>query len=200
MNIGEILKDLRNEKGVPQQTVADYLGISKQGYGLYETGKREPNHDTLIKLCEFFDVTMDFLFGISNDNSKAVRVPVLGKVQAGIPIEAIEEIIDYEEITKDTAAEGEYFGLVVRGNSMEPKFSDGDVVIVRKQPDVDNGEIAIVLINGEDSTMKKIKKTNDGVMLIPNNPDFDVIFYSNKEIIEKNVTIIGKVVELRAKF
>lgn len=95
---------------------------------------------------------------------------------------------------------GEYFALQIRGNSMEPKFSAGDVVIVRKQSDVNSGDIAVVLVNGDDATIKKIKKRPDGVMLIPNNPEFEPMFYSNQEIEELPVVVLGKVVELRAKF
>ena len=131
---------------------------------------------------------------------KGVEIPVLGYVQAGIPMDAIEDIIDYEEIPESMARSGEYFALQIRGNSMEPKFSAGDVVIVRKQSDVNSGDIAVVLVNGDDATIKKIKKRPDGVMLIPNNPEFEPMFYSNQEIEELPVVVLGKVVELRAKF
>lgn len=87
-----------------------------------------------------------------------IRIPVLGRVAAGIPIDAIEEIIDWEDISATAATDGEYFGLVIKGRSMEPKISDGDTVIVRKQPDVRDGEIAVVLVNGDEGTVKKIKK------------------------------------------
>ena len=79
-------------------------------------------------------------------------------------------------------------------------MSDGDVVIVRKQEDVDNGDIAIVLVNGDEATVKKIKKFDGGINLIPTNPEYDVITYTNNEIISLPVRIIGKVVELRANF
>ncbi|MGM9621735.1 MAG: LexA family protein, partial [Butyricicoccus porcorum] len=94
---------------------------------------------------------------------------------------------------------GEHFGLRVRGQSMEPRILEGDVIIVRKQEDVDSGDTAIVLVNGYEATVKKIKKTDEGIALIPNNPAFDTIFYSNREIVELPVQILGKVVELRGK-
>lgn len=131
----------------------------------------------------------------------ALRVPVLGYVAAGIPIEAIEDIIDYEELDPKEYRDGaEYFGLQIKGSSMEPKFSEGDVVIVRKQPDVDSGQIGIVCINGDHATCKKIKKTPEGVVLISTNPAYEPIFYSNEEIASIPITILGRVVELRAKF
>lgn len=132
---------------------------------------------------------------------QALRIPVLGYVAAGIPIEAIEDIIDYEELDPKEYRDGaEYFGLQIKGASMEPRFTDGDVVIVRKQPDVDSGQIGIVCINGDHATCKKIKKTPEGVMLISTNPAYEPIFYSNEEIASIPITILGRVVELRAKF
>ena len=98
------------------------------------------------------------------------------------------------------ATSGDYFALQVRGRSMEPRMKEGDVVIIRQQPDVDNGDIAIVLVNGNDATIKKIGKSSEGIMLVPTNPAFEPIFYNNREIMELPVKILGKVVELRAKF
>ena len=125
---------------------------------------------------------------------------MLGRVQAGMPVEAIEEILDYEEITEDMAKTGDFFGLVVRGESMEPKFSDGDIVIVRQQSDIESGNIAVVIVNGQDATIKKVKKTDGGLLLQPTNPAFKAIFYSAEEVSSLPVEIIGRVVELRAKF
>ena len=88
----------------------------------------------------------------------------------------------------------------VKGSSMEPRIREGDVVIVRKQEDVNTGDTAVVLVNGDSATVKRIKKEPGGISLIPNNPAYDVKFYSNAEIITTPVTIIGRVVELRGKF
>lgn len=134
------------------------------------------------------------------DRDGYIHIPVLGRVAAGIPIDAIEEIIDWEDISADMAAGGaEYFGLQIKGDSMEPKISDGDIVIVRKQPDVDSGEIAVVLVNGDDATVKRVKKSAAGITLISNNPAYDPMFYSNEDIEKLPVAILGRVVELRAK-
>ena len=133
-------------------------------------------------------------------NKSGVRIPVYGSVAAGIPIEAITDIEDYEEITEDMASTGEFAALRIKGRSMEPRFTEGDVVIVRLQNTIESGDIAVVIVNGDEATCKKIKKTPEGVMLISTNPDFEPMFYTNKEIEEKPVRIWGKVVELRAKF
>ena len=134
-----------------------------------------------------------------NSKRKGVTINVLGRVAAGIPIEAIEEIIDTEEITEELARTGNFFGLQIHGNSMEPRIYEGDVVIVRQQDDADSGDVVIAMINGDDATCKRLRKYRDGIELIPNNPSYEPMFFSNDEIMTKPVKIIGKVVELRGK-
>lgn len=178
------------------------LNIGQSTVNSWCIGVSIPRMDKIKMLADYFNVNISDLIETRKFNRKieGVKIPVLGKVQAGIPVEAIEEILDYEEITDNLARTGEFFGLQIRGNSMEPRFIDGDVVIVRKQSDVESGEIAVVLVNSEDATIKKIKKINGGIMLIPTNVSYEPIFYSDKDIKELPVVIIGKVVELRAKF
>lgn len=133
--------------------------------------------------------------------SKGVRIPVLGNVAAGVPIEAIQEILDYEEITPELAKTGEFFALKIHGASMEPRMVEGDVVIVKRQDDVDSGDIAIVLVNGNDATVKRIRKQASGITLIATNTSvYEPHYYSNEEIANLPVKILGRVVELRAKF
>jgi repressor LexA len=115
-------------------------------------------------------------------------------------VEAVEEVLDYEEITPQMAATGEFFALRIRGQSMEPRMLDGDVVIVRQQNDINSGEVGVFLVNGDEATVKKARKQDDGILLIPYNSDFDSMFYSNDAIEQLPVRVIGKVVELRGKF
>ena len=129
-----------------------------------------------------------------------VTINVLGRVAAGAPIEAIEAIIDTEEITEEMAATGEFFGLQINGDSMEPKMSKGDVVIVRQQDDAESGDTVIVTVNGTDATCKRLRKYRDGIELISTNPSYGPMFFTNEDIENKPVKIIGKVVELRCKF
>lgn len=192
------LAELRKARGLTQQELAKYTGLNRTRISNYELGIREPNFETQELLADFFNVTLDCL--MDRENSSNNIIPVFGRIVAGIPLEAVEEIIDYEEIPQSMAKNGEYFALQIKGNSMEPKFSEGDVVIVRKQEDVDNGDIAIVLVNGNDATVKKIKKFVGGINLIPTNSEYEVITYTADEIEKLPVLIIGKVVELRAKF
>lgn len=197
------IKLLRKAKNIKQADLAKAISVSQSALSGYETGKYEADTDTYKRLADFFGVTLDYLLG--GDPSAAgrkgyIRVPVLGRVAAGIPIDAIEEIIDWEDISAASAGDGEYFGLQIKGHSMEPKISDGDVVIVRRQPDVDSGDIAVVLVNGDDATVKRVKKGPQGVTLIPSNPAYEPMYYSNDEIESLPVQILGRVVELRAKF
>lgn len=215
------LKALRLSKELSQQVLADKIGISKSSVNMYERGEREPGIETLEAFADFFNVDMNYLLGkddvirnrifvsyrsdshdhtLANNPSIVTQIPVFGSVAAGIPIEAITDIEDYEEITEDLARTGEFAALRIKGNSMEPKFSAGDVVIVRLQENADNGDIAIVLVNGDEATCKKIKRTPEGIMLISTNPAYEPMFYSNRDIEEKPVRIWGKVIELRAKF
>lgn len=199
------LKNLRAKKQVSQQEISCYLGITRQAYSNYENGNRSPDNETLLKLAEYFDTSVDVILRGEEKKSFSSSksgpwIPVLGRVQAGIPVEAVEDIIDYEQITTDMAEQGEYFALQIHGESMEPRFAEGDVVIVRKQTCVESGDIGVVLVNGDEATIKKIKKGPEGLMLIPSNPAYEPMFYSNEEIEKKPVRILGKVVELRAKF
>ena len=193
-----ILKSLRKRKGISQTELALKLGVSKSAVSMYEVGERMPDYEMMKAIACIFDVDINYLYGITDKNP--ARIPVYGSVAAGIPLEAITDIEDYEEITEEMAKSGKYAALKIKGSSMEPRFTEGDVVIVRLQEDVDNGDIAIVLVNGDEATCKKIKKTPEGVMLISTNPAYEPMFYSNREIEEKPVRIWGKVVELRAKF
>lgn len=135
-----------------------------------------------------------------NTKKAGVSIPVLGRVAAGLPIEAIEDIIDTEEISEEMAATGNFFGLKIHGDSMEPRISSGDVVIVRQQDDAESGDIVIATVNGTDATCKRLRKYRDGIELISNNPAYKPMFFSNEEIVEIPVRILGRVVELRGKF
>lgn len=131
---------------------------------------------------------------------KGKWINVYGHIAAGIPIEAIEDIVDQEQISENMAMHGEYIALQVKGDSMEPKISDGDTVIIRLQDTIENGEIAAVYVNGNDVTLKRVRMEENGIWLIGNNPAFTPIFYSKKQCAELPVRILGKMVELRAKF
>lgn len=153
-------------------------------------------------LSQIFDVSTDVLIGRSAipTPSGGIRIPVLGNVAAGIPIEAVTDIVDYEEIDATMAKTGDYFGLRIKGSSMEPRMREGDVVIVRKQDTADTGDVVVVLVNGDSATVKKIKFGETGITLLPTNPAYEPLFFDRHEVETLPVRVIGKVVELRAKF
>ena len=212
MYLGKNIRYLRIKKGYSQDYLAEKLGYkSFTTIQKWESGASEPPIKKLKELSEIFNVDMDDLNNIdlqansseylkSNHSSKkGVVIPVLGSVAAGIPIEAIEDIIDTEEIPQEMAATGKFFGLKIKGDSMEPDIHDGDVVIIRQQEDAENGETVIACVNGDTATCKRLRKYKDGIELISNNPSYKPMFFSNKDISEKPVTILGRVVELRRK-
>lgn len=199
------LKELRELKGLKQKDIAQLIGKTVQAYSLYERGERNIDNDTLKLLSNFYKVTTDYLLNAESDNARqrkktGVKIPVLGCVAAGIPIEAITEIIDYEEISESMAQTGEFFALIAKGDSMNPTIVDGDILIVRKQDMVEEGQTAIILVDGDDATVKRIHCTNSGVTLIGDNPAvFPPHFYTKEEIETLPVRIIGRVVEIRRK-
>ena len=197
----EQLKVLRKKAAMTQAEIATRIGVDRSTYAKYENGQSEPNFEMTQKLASLFGVTVDFLIGNPPaEGTSGVWVPVLGDVAAGVPIEAIENVVDYEEIDAALAATGEFFGLRVKGASMAPRILEGDVVIVRKQDDAETGDTAVVLVNGDSATVKKIKKMPDGIQLIPTNPAYDPMYYTAAEVEALPVRILGRVIELRGKF
>ena len=199
------LSEMMQRENINQVELSRIIGVSESTVGKWILCKSMPRMGIIQKLADHFHVGKSyFLEEAPKDSSptgRGVRIPVLGRVVAGIPIEAVEEILDYEEITPELAATGEFFALQVRGSSMEPTLRDGDVVIVKKQPTVDSGDIAIVLVNGNDAAVKEIKESPAGITLIGHNVAvYTPHFYSNHDIESLPIQIIGKVVEMRRKF
>ena len=175
---------------------------------MYETGASEPDLQTLELIANFFGVTVDFLIGREVDNNvrgarltrSVVKVPVFGTIPAGIPIEMIEDtfIEDEEEIPAEWLKGGhKFFCLKVRGESMMPRFEDGDTLILKQQEDCENGDYCAVSINHTECTFKKVLKKAEGITLQPLNPAFEPMFFSNKEVKELPITILGVVKEVR---
>lgn len=200
----ERLKALCRENGITVTALLKELDLSPSKGTAWKNGAT-PKGDKLLKIAERFQVTTDFLLGDDKtkstpQNREVLRIPVFGKVAAGVPMAAIEDILDYEEVWKDEYSDGEYMALQIKGSSMEPKFSEGDVVIVKLQPDVDSGQIAVMIINGDEATVKRLVKHKEGIALVSTNPTYDPMYFSNKEIEELPIKVFGRVVELRAKF
>lgn len=186
-----------------QSDLVNDLNLNKSTVSTWINGTKMPRMNKVEQLALYFGIEKSDLLEEKNisssmEQSRAVRIPVLGRVVAGIPIDAIQEVLDYEEITPELAATGEFFALKVKGDSMLPKLEDGDIVIVKKQEDVETGDVAIVLVNGNDATIKQVKKVQGGIMLFGFNTDvYEPHFYSDQQIQLLPVSILGKVVESR---
>lgn len=200
------LRQLRTERGISQQALANSLGdISKSSINMYERGEREPGLEMLEAIADFFNVDMDFLLGKSNIPNKARsrvfppdniipmpemrKIPLIGCIACGAPILAEEHIEDYIDIPKHIHAD---FALTCKGDSMiNARIFDGDIVYIRKQDTVENGEIAAVLIEDE-ATLKRVRLFDDHISLEPENPQYRPIVYWGDEM--NSVRILGKAV------
>ena len=187
------------------------IKFSKSHLSQYVNGKSNPDNEKIFLLSKVFGVTEAWLLGynvpryerIENtgpQTPQGLKIPVLGTVAAGIPISAVEEILDYEEVPQSWKNQGEFFGLRIKGDSMKPDINHGDTVIVRKQSTANNGDMVITLVNGDDVTCKKFEKLDNGIILISNNSEYSPMYFSNEEVVTKPVVILGRVVELRRKF
>jgi len=207
------LRNLLHLRRLSQKEVASAIGVIPQTFNRWVQGLSLPRMDKVQKLADYFNVRKSALIDplpIENESNQtitsqdrrttAVRIPVLGDVAAGIPISAIEDIIDWEEITEQLASTGEFFGLRIQGDSMAPRICDGDVVIVRQQSDAETGDIVIVRVDHERATCKRLRKYADGaVELISLNPSYEPMFFAKEELDDDYVVIVGVVVELRGK-
>lgn len=192
-----IIRILRVNKGWTQAQLAQECGVHQTAVSQWECGRTQPDRDALAALSLAFGVTVDALLG---SEPAHIRVPILGYVRAGAPLEAIENNLGYEEISAEMASHGEHFALTIRGESMLPRFCPGDTVIVRRQSEVGSGDIAVALIDGQDTTVKKVIKKGTSIMLVPLNPDYEPLVFSPDSSGALPLSFLGKVVELRARF
>lgn len=196
------IKYYLKENDITQTEMCNTLGFKMSTVSDWLHARTYPRIDKIELMANYFGVEKSDLVEKHNPAStkNGVTINVLGRVAAGIPIDCIEDIIDTEEITQGMASTGEFFGLQIHGDSMEPRMKEGDVVIVRKQDDAESDSIVIAIVNGNEATCKRLKKYSDGIALISTNPAYEPMYFSNQEIIDKPVRIIGVVKELRAKF
>lgn len=197
---GRIIKNLLDMKSINQKDLADMTGITEATISRYINGTREPKGSLLRLIADKLNVSVDYLMGMEGANNGKYLIPVFSQVAAGNPIFASDEIIDYEEIPIEWKDKGEFFAVRLKGDSMLPRFAEGDVVIVRKQDSVDSGDLAIVLVNGDEATFKKVELLDNGIVLIAlNSAVYTPKVYTNDDIERLLVRIIGKVVEARIK-
>lgn len=214
---GKNLKIIRKQRCLTLEKLAELYNSSFPGSGMskgtlskYESGKQEPMISTVGKLAKILNISTDVLMGnelYHSDpvpgesmpyNPKVHKIPILGKISAGLPLYAEEHIEDYTYTELNGGAE--YFALRVKGDSMNAaKINDGDILIIRRQEKVENGEIAVVMVNKENATVKRFKKDKNIVQLIPQsfNPEHNIQIYDLKS---DEIRILGKVVECKIKF
>lgn len=187
--------------GENQPDIAEVLGVTKSAVNSYFTGTKMPRMDRIKKLAEHFGCNVSDLIDDKTveDQITAVAIPVLGTVPAGVPIEAVQDILGYEEIPKIMADTGEFFCLRVEGNSMYPLLYSGETIVIRKQETADNGDIVVALVDNDDTTVKRLKKVSDGIILEAENPEYNSLYFNEKQIRNEKVKIIGKAVESRKK-
>lgn len=209
--IGQRIKELRLGHNMTGSELGLKLNITRNAVSQWETDKRVPTSSMLAQIAKLFNVTTDYLLGrepIPNDTkseinyaiplTSGVRIPVLGSIVAGIPNTAVTEYDEWIEISQSLAMRGEYFALRIKGDSMEPTLFDSDIVVIRQQPDVEDGEIAAVSIAGNEATIKRIYHRSDGIDIVGDNVRaFPRMFYSNHDIATLPVRIMGKAVEVR---
>lgn len=208
-NFGSILKNLRTSRGITQGELATMLDVSRSTVGMYETGGREPDFETMEAIADIFNVDMDYLMGrtqverkhpISPPRKKIppgfqplpeiTKVPLIGTIACGTPITAEENV---ERMVCVPAKWRATFTLTCEGSSMEPKIHDGDLVAIRSQPTVENGEVAAVRIDGE-ATLKRVYLHENFIELRAENPAYTSIILTKEEM--NTVTIEGKAVGL----
>lgn len=178
------------------------LDLSSATVSSWCNGKKLPRMGKIQMLADYFHIEKSDLLEEKKTldySKKAVTINVLGSVAAGIPFEAVENIVDTEEISEELAKTGTFFGLKIKGDSMEPRICNGDVVIVKQQDDAESGDIVIALVNGDEATCKRLTKYAGGIGLISLNSKYEPMMFSEDDVINKPVKIIGKVVELRGK-
>lgn len=204
----ERFQKIINEMDLKVADVAKATGIRNGVFSDWKMGRYTPKADKIKKIADFLGVSPEYLLGqtdlkyasTSFLGEGVARIPVVGDVAAGYPIFANEEILGYEEIDERYLQQGKIFGLRIAGDSMEPEIKKGSVAIVRSQPDADSGDIVIVKINGEEAICKRLKKHNNGISLLSNNPSYTPIFFTVNEVANLPVSIIGKVLEVRTRY
>ena len=199
----ERLRYYLNKYEMTQKELAKRLGVGTTSVYNWSNGIKTPRMDKVDAMCEIFNCQRSDLMQEPPSQKfktyKSVKIPVLGAVAAGEPIDAIENVEGWEDIPEDWTKHGEYFALRIQGHSMSPDIRDGDVVIVKVQPVVENGEIAIVCVNGESATCKRLKRYETELCLIPINSEYETLRFTPEEVNTLPVTILGRVIEIRRK-
>lgn len=199
--IAENIRHYMDIQNKSRNQICEDLGIKYTTFSDWVNGEKYPRIDKIELMANYFGIQKSDLVEKRRTDqtvSKSIRIPVYGKVAAGIPMDAIENIVDYEEIPDSWS--GEYAALKVKGDSMAPRIQDGDTLIIKVQDDAESGDVVVAFINGEEATVKKLIKKPDGIVLQPYNPAYEPMYFSADQAETIPVKIWGKVVENRQKY
>ena len=191
------IKECRVERGLSQQRLADLVGVHQTAVSQWEKGRTAPDKQSLLRLSAALGVSADRLLGADGGER---GIPVLGYVRAGAPNEASQQVLGYESRGGLGFPSEELFALRIRGDSMEPRFAEGDTVIVRRTDEVKNGSICVVLVGPAEATVKKADIHNGIITLTALNPAYEPLVFTPEQVESLPVKIIGRVIELRARF
>lgn len=203
MAIGNYIRNLRTARGLSQEELGKMVGVQRAAVQKWESGKTTNlKRETIKKLAEFFGVSPAAFIAesikASDIDESHIHVPVYGYIPAGIPMEAIEDILGYEDIPADWARGNKsFFALKIKGDSMYPNYLDGDVVIFEKTDTAESGKDVAVFISNLEATFKRLERTLEGITIRPLNPSYPPRTFTNSEIISLPVRILGVARELR---
>lgn len=209
-NFAKNLKIIREKRKISQEALSSKIGVDRSTIGYWENGKADPSMLNVINLSDVLNIPVTSLIGgdfSSNDisdieNDDIIMIPVYGTIKAGIPIEAQEDIIDYIDIPKSWVKGGkQFYGLKISGDSMFPKYLENDYVVFEKNDDTalfNNKDVAI-MINGTESTFKKLLVNDNGIVLQPYNSAYDIMMFSKEEVESLPIKVVGIAREKRTK-
>lgn len=204
--LGDRIKELRLINDMTQKDLADFLGVTPKAVSFYELNQREPSTDIILKMAQKFNVSTDYLYGRSDiaqlpgyigTVSENKKIPIIGSVKCGTNGLAFEYLDGYVSI--DNSFSGNVVAFRCKGDSMKGVgINDGDIAIVRQQDDVESGELAVVVVNGDEGTLKRVRKFDGGIILEAANPDYPPRVFTGEDL--NIIKIMGKVLETRKKF
>lgn len=202
--LGNQLRKLRKARGMTQTDLAKQLGITQQAITRWENDVSSPDPDTLVRLAGILGTSTDALLGTGRAAvpqsvyapAAEAMVPVIGTVRAGYGALAFEE--DYGSEPASVRDPENYFYLLVKGDSMEPRIQDGDLALVRRQPTLDDGDLGVVVHGEGEGTLKRFRRRGNAVLLQPFNPAYETVVVNGEAL--DHLYIAGKVVETKAKW
>ena len=223
MTLTERIETLCEERGISIRKMEREAGVGQGSTSKWKAGAYRPASKSVQQIAAYFGVSLDYLMGDSDEalspemidhlkkkrqesseaalqESASVTIPVLGRVAAGLPLTAEEQILGYEDIPVEWTYLGDHFALRVKGDSMYPRICEGDVLIVRKQKNADSGDIVVVRIGEEDATVKRYVRNEGSITLQPFNTSYEPLVFTKGQIKSLPVSIIGKVIENRQKY